>query len=67
VNGFTQGFLTASHPSGTPVITIDGEDLFHVLDGRVELAELLRRKRRHPNDTGSCWHPAKALLGAHAT
>src|SRR5262249_6467944 len=64
VNGFTEGFRNAHHASGTPFITADGDDLFHVLDGRVSLSELLRRKRRHLNDTGSCWFPARTMVGS---
>ncbi|WDQ00010.1 restriction endonuclease [Micromonospora chalcea] len=61
VNGFTEGFLQATHQGGTPFITVDGDDLFHILDGRIALPELLRSKRRHLNDTGSCWCPARGL------
>ncbi|MBQ1022766.1 restriction endonuclease [Micromonospora sp. C95] len=64
VNGFTEGFFQATHAGGTPYITLDGDDLFHVLDGRVDLPELLRTKRRHLNDTGSCWCPARRLVAS---
>lgn len=62
VNGFTEGFLQATHSGGTPFITVDGDDLFHVLDSRIDLPKLLRAKRRHLNDTGSCWCPARRLV-----
>lgn len=64
VNGFTEGFRSVVHPSGTPFVTFDGQDLFHVLDERVDLANLLRSKRRHLNDTGSCWLPARLVAAA---
>jgi hypothetical protein len=64
VNGFTEGFRSVAHPNGTPFVTFDGEDLFHVLDERVDLADLLRGKRRHLNDTGSCWLPARSFAAA---
>ncbi len=62
VNGFTEGFRSAIHPAGTPFVTFDGDDLFHVLDSRVDLGELLGLKRRHLNDTGSCWLPAREAM-----
>ncbi|MGK5738130.1 restriction endonuclease [Micromonospora sp. URMC 103] len=62
INGFTEGFRSVLHPGGTPFVTFDGDDLFHVLDSRVDLGELLRRKRRHLNDTGSCWLPTREAM-----
>lgn len=47
-----------AYSRGTPFITMDGQDLQLVLEGRVRLDELLRRKKRHADDTGSCYFPA---------
>lgn len=47
----------------TSFITMDGGDLFLVLDGRIRLDDLLHVKRRHANETGSCYLPANGLLG----
>ncbi|MFC5008733.1 hypothetical protein ACFPIJ_64330 [Dactylosporangium cerinum] len=62
ISGFTEGFLQVTHPSGCPFITFDGDDLFLILDGRIALPEVIRRKRRHLNDTGNCHIPARALI-----
>jgi hypothetical protein len=54
ISGFTQGFLEIPHGNGCPFITLDGDDLYLVLDGRIRLDEVLQRKRRHLNDSGQC-------------
>lgn len=61
VTGFTQGFLTAPHAHGCPFITLDGDDLYLILDGRADLSEALRQKRRHLNDTGICHLPVRVF------
>lgn len=53
INGFTEPFLKRFEQA-TPFIALDGSDLFMVLDGRVRLDDLLRAKKRHANETGSC-------------
>ena len=60
-NGFSQAALTAFRES-TPFITMDGGDVFLVLDGRVRLDDLIRAKRRNANETGSCYLSASDLL-----
>ncbi|MFB7950072.1 restriction endonuclease [Kitasatospora phosalacinea] len=62
VNGFTSG-ARERYREGTCFITLDGGDLFAVLDGRITLTELLRRKKRHANETGSCYLPAHQVIG----
>jgi hypothetical protein len=61
INGFTQDALDEYHNS-TPFITLEGMDLFMVLDERVRLDDLLRRKKRHANETGDCYFPASQML-----
>lgn len=61
INGFTTPFLKRFEES-TPFITLDGADLFMVLDGRVRLDDLLRAKKRHANETGSCHLPASTYI-----
>ncbi len=60
-NGFSAAALTTYRES-TPFIAMDGGDVFLVLDGRVRLDDLLRAKRRHANETGSCHLSASELL-----
>lgn len=61
VNGFSPPALRA-YDEETSFLTMDGGDLFLVLDGRLRLDELLRAKKRHANETGSCWLPASAIV-----
>lgn len=61
VNGFSAGALEL-YKRGTSFVTMDGGDLFCVLDGRITLTELLRRKKRHANETGSCYFAAQQAL-----
>lgn len=61
VNGFT-GPALAQYSEGTPFMTMDGADLYAVLDRRVRLDDLLRRKRRHANETGECFYPAHRMF-----
>jgi hypothetical protein len=62
VNGFTEGvFDTYRH--STSFFAMDGADLMCVLDQRVRLDDLLKRKKRFANETGSCFFPAKSMLG----
>lgn len=60
INGFSGPALKA-YAEETPFLTMDGGDLFLVLDGRLRLDDLLRAKKRHANETGSCHLPASAL------
>ena len=48
--------------ASTPFITLEGGDLMAVLDERIPLDELLRRKKRHANETGECYFPASRML-----
>ncbi|BCB84444.1 restriction endonuclease [Phytohabitans suffuscus] len=57
VNGFTKDALD-EYSAATPFITMDGMDFTAVLEERVRLDDLLRRKKRHANETGNCFFPA---------
>lgn len=61
VNGFAATALERYRES-TPFLTMDGADLFAVLDGRIRLDELMKAKRRHANETGSCYMPVSRAL-----
>ena len=53
ISGFTEGAI-AKHPDGqTPLRLMDGTDLMPILEGRIELSEVLERKRRHAAETGN--------------
>jgi len=49
---FTDGAVEKHSQPQTPLILMDGTDLFHILEGRVALDEVLERKRRHAAETG---------------
>jgi hypothetical protein len=61
VNGFASTFIE-EFSKATPFITLEGSDLFAVLDGRVRLDDLIRAKKRHANDTGSCYCPVSEAV-----
>jgi Restriction endonuclease len=60
VNGFSQDALD-QYQEATPFLAMTGEDVFHVLEDRVRLDDLLRLKKRHANDTGACYLPASSI------
>lgn len=62
VNGFSQPALD-TYKESTPFITLDGTDLYLVLDARLRLDDLLKAKKRHANETGSCFLPAASFVG----
>jgi hypothetical protein len=61
INGFSSDALK-EYADSTPFITMEGMDLMAVLDERVRLDDLLRRKKRHMNETGSCYYPASQMF-----
>ena len=61
MSGMTRSALEQYRES-TPFIVVDGSDLYLVLDQRIRLDDLLRLKKRHANDTGSCFLPASGVL-----
>jgi hypothetical protein len=61
VNGFTKGFRE-TYDRATPFLTLDGDDLFIILSGLMRLDDALRLKKRHANESGSCYYPIRPLL-----
>ncbi len=61
VNSFSQDALD-EYKTATPFITLDGADFFMILEERVRLDDLLRRKKRYANETGDCHFPATKML-----
>ncbi len=62
VNGFTSGAIDL-YSQATSVVFMDGADLVPVLEGRMDLAEVLLRKRRHAAETGNPMLPVAKMLG----
>jgi len=61
INGFSSGF-TSEYSRSTSFITIDGTDLFAILSETFRLDDVIRAKKRHANETGSCFYPVKEML-----
>lgn len=61
INGF-KSTLVERFKESTPFTTMDGADLYLVLEDRVRLDDLLRAKKRHANETGSCHLPAAQFI-----
>ena len=55
VNGFSPDGITAHSLGRKVVLLMDGSDVMAVLDGRIDLPELLKRKRRHAAQTGEIY------------
>lgn len=60
VNGFSSGGRDI-FKRATSFITMDGADLFSVLEGRIRLDELIARKLQHASRTGDCFFPASEM------
>ena len=52
INGFTEGAITLHSRAQTPLVLMDGQDLMPILEGRLDLEEVLNAKRRHAAETG---------------
>jgi restriction endonuclease len=65
VNGFTtQALDRYGHGNRPRLVGMDGADLMAVLDGRIDLSDLLRRKRATASQRGKIFTPvAKIMLG----
>lgn len=62
INGFSESAVTA-HSSGRSVMLLmDGSELMAILEGRIDLIEVLLRKRRHAAQTGNIYLRVQDLL-----
>jgi hypothetical protein len=52
INGFTSDYNESKSTSMKTMLLMDGADLMAVLDNRIDLKDILFRKRRHASDTG---------------
>ena len=64
ITGFEPTAVTKHSGKGSAMILMDGSDLYAVLEGRVDLVELLRRKYRHAAQTGDIMLSVAAVLGS---
>ena len=52
ISSFREWAVDAHSYNQTPLILMDGIDLMPILEGRIELIEVLDRKRRNAAETG---------------
>jgi Restriction endonuclease len=62
INGFQETAVELHSGHGSQMLLMTGADLYLVLDARVDLVELLKRKYRHASQTGEILLDAGALL-----
>lgn len=62
INGFSPDGISAHSSGRKMMILMDGADLMAVLEDRIGLTELLRRKRRHASQTGEIYLPIMTVL-----
>lgn len=62
IDGFSKGARELSGQNATAMILMDGMDLNAVLDSRIDLHQLLFRKRRHASETGEIYFPVDKIL-----
>ena len=63
ISGFEPTAVGLHSQRRSPLILMDGADLYAVLDARVDLRELLRRKIRHAAMTGDIFLTASQAVG----
>jgi len=62
INGFSEGAVRTLSTGRRLMMLMDGSDLMAVLEGRIDLMELLLRKRRHASQTGNIYLRIHELL-----
>ncbi len=55
INGFSEDAIKAHSMGRRLMILMDGSDIMGVLEGRIDLLQLLLRKRRHASQTGNIY------------
>jgi hypothetical protein len=55
INGFIKDYNQSKSPLLKSMLLMDGEDLMAVLENRIDLKDLLFRKRRHASDCGDIY------------
>lgn len=63
INGFSEEGIEAYSKGRSVLILMDGADLMAVVDGRIALDELIRRKKAHAARKGGIFLPVAVILG----
>lgn len=61
-NGYSSESLLVDAPGIKSMILMDGADLMAILDERIDLTDLLYRKRRHASETGNIYLKINDIL-----
>lgn len=61
INGFTADYNESKSSSLKTMLLMDGQDLMAVLENRIDLKDMLFRKRRHASDTGDIFFRFKDM------
>ena len=64
INGFSEDAVKAHSTGRRLIILMDGSDLMAVLEGRIDLIQLLLRKRRHASQTGNIYLKIHEILNS---
>lgn len=59
-NGFTETAI--NNANNKNILLMDGQDLFFVLEDRIDLRDLLRYKKRHAAETGNSFYRVKDII-----
>ncbi|WP_371784680.1 hypothetical protein [Streptosporangium subroseum] len=62
MNGYQDSAIQTHSRNRSVIILMDGADLNAVIDGRISLPDLIRRKRQHASQTGDTFVSAYTLL-----
>lgn len=62
INGFSEDGVKAHSSGRRLMLLMDGSDLMAVLEGRIELGQLLLRKRREASQTGNIYLKIQEIL-----
>jgi hypothetical protein len=64
MNGYTARAVDRFSTNRPVMILLDGSDLMAVLEGRIDLGQLMLRKRRHASQTGEIYLPIYKVLAS---
>lgn len=63
INGFSEDGVNAFQGERSLLILMDGADLMAVLEDRIDMTDLLRRKKRRASETGEVYVKVDRLIG----
>ena len=63
INGFSEDAVKTHSTGRRLMLLMDGSDLMAVIEGRIDLIELLLRKRRHASQTGNIYMKIHEIMG----